>query len=237
MTPRIRRTGTLIILAVLLAAISTGSLTICDALIFTDLIDEGTISETVKAGEEVRDFTGSQGFLYRFAVCPPSSLPEGVYIRLRRDTRGLGSVSVDIVTDSNVIPGNYQVPFAETEFFPEAAEMYIGTLDLTVTPPDPIALVACFYAYGKGEYLRVNQPISFYAYCSEATEANPIVLYKWWFNYNGNPNSTPDATMTLPTDHVNHTYSSAGNKPVRLVVRAQNGDEAATAQTITVLGL
>lgn len=235
MTNRTRKTGTLLVLAVLLAAISTGSITICDALIFDVFDDAEPIVVSLKAGDTATQILTADDFLFRFGVCPSNALPQGAYFRYNRDALGAGTVSVDLVVERTTTPGHYPLLYAATAatIF-QGGAVYQGTLDLTVLPPDE-SLVACFYAYGAGEVLLVNQPIGFYAYCSTQLETNPIVQYKWWFNYNGNPSSMPDATTT--DSQVNHTYSTPGAKPVRLVIRAQNGDEAAKAQTITVNGL
>ena len=226
-----RRTGALLVLALLLAAISTGSLTICDAFIYGEPQDGGPIVVTLQAGDVATDITGSDGFSYRFDVCPTGSLPEGAYFQAVRDTRGLGSVSINLVTTTNTPPGNYQLPYVESDVLLFGSFLYTGILDLTVTAPD-VTLTACLYAFSESEILLVNQPITFYGCCSQSTEANPIVQYKWWYNYNGNPSSAPDATTTFCESE--RTYTTPGAKAARLVVRAQNGDEAATAQTITV---
>jgi hypothetical protein len=231
--PRVRRTVTLSVLAILLAALSTGSFTICDAFIFSDPIATDDIILTLKAGESELDIAGSGGSYYRFILCPTGSVPDGVYLRHNRDTRGKGFVSVDLVTDTNAPPGHYVLQYIENDVFFLGPVTYSGVFDLTIEEPD-VALTACFYAYSKGEILVVNQPIIFDGICSQATEQYPIVQYRWWFNYNGNPGSTPDdITKDAQTSH---TYTTSGPKTVRLVVRASNGSEAATASVITVIG-
>lgn len=230
MKPRTRRTGTLLALAVLLAAISTGGLTICDAFLFGAPEPGGTIPVTVQAGNTAPGIAESGGYFYRFSLCGP--LPQGAYLRSNRDTRGDGYTTVDLVTGTGTPPGNYQIPYVESDIDLFGPILYAGTFDLTVTQAD-VTVEACLYVYSENELLLVNQPLSFYGCCSSSPMNDPIVQYKWWFNYNGNPSSSPDATTT--TCQTQHTYASAGAKSVRLVVRTQGGDEGAATETITVV--
>ena len=230
MKPRTRRTGTLLVLAVLLAAISTGGLTICDAYIWGEPLLGDTIVVNLQQGETEPDIARSDGIFYRWVLC--GTLPEGTYLREKRDLRGDGLVSIDLVTTLNTPPGHYQIPYVESDVYFLGSVLYAGTIDLTVTAA-PVTLTACLYCFSQAEILVVNQPITCYGCCSESTQDDPIVQYKWWFNYNGNPNSPPDATTTVC--ETEHTYTTVGQKSVRLVVRTQSGQEAATGQTITVV--
>ena len=46
-----------------------------------------------------------------------------------------------------------------------------------------------------------------------------ITEYRWWFDYNGNPASPPDAVITNATDgDISHTFNTAGTYDVRLQV-------------------
>ena len=73
------------------------------------------------------------------------------------------------------------------------------------------------------------------ACCSTSPKDDPIVQYKWWWDYNGNPSSTPNATTEFCiTDHV---YTTPGPRTTRLVVRTENGEEAAETFEILVQGL
>jgi hypothetical protein len=235
MKPRLRRTGTLLALAVLLAFISTGSISLCDAILFGEPEPVGpAIDITVQAGETAENFAEAGGPYLLFNVCPAGSLPSGAYVRVNRSlSEEIAFTGFDLVTSLDTPPGEYTAIYVRTEFNFLSPDFVSGTFNLTVLPAET-TLAACFYAYSEGEINRVNQPISFYAYCSLAPEANPIVQYKWWWNYNGNPSSSPDQTVT--STPVDHTYSTAGTKTVRLVVRAQNGDESAVTETVTVTG-
>ena len=229
--PNRHRTGTLLALAVLLASMTTGYLTICD--LFLGAPEPGdTYYVALKAGETAEDIAGSvTSDFYRFTLCGP--VPEGVYYRVRRDLRGLGGNTVDLITTTSTPPGHYSIDYVEGGFNPLFAELLLlGQVDLTVAEADQI-LTACFYYFVNSEVILVNQSVSFLSYCSTAPPGRTIVQYKWWFNYNGNPSSTP--SVVTADYNVPYTYTTAGTRTVRLVVRADNGDEAATAQSITVV--
>jgi hypothetical protein len=229
--PNRHRTGTLLALAVLLASMTTGYITICD-FVLGEPEDGGTFFVSLKAGETAEDITGAfESEFYRFSLCSP--VPEGVFYRINRDLRGSGDTSVDIITSAATPPGHYTIDYVEGGFDPGAPNvLLLGQIDLTVAEPDQ-TLTACFYYYGMFEFVVVNQPVSFLAYCSTVPAGRSIVQYKWWFNYNGNPSSPPSE---IDTDYeTQYTYTSAGAKTVRLVVRADNGDEAATERSFNVV--
>ncbi|HKW13364.1 MAG TPA: PKD domain-containing protein [Candidatus Krumholzibacteria bacterium] len=233
MNTRLRRTGTLLVLALLLALMTTGNLSICDALILGEPTNDGpTITVSVNAGQTALAFTEASGIYFTFAVCPYGSLPSGSYLRFNRDT-GLGAVVMDLVTSPSTPPGHYTTTYVQTTQQLFYQDFHSGTLDLTVLPAG-VSLTACFYAYSVGEINYANQPIGFYADCSTAPESNPIVQYKWWWNYNGNPNSAPDQTAT--STPIDHTYTTPGTKIVRLVVKAQDGSESAVIHNVNVVG-
>jgi hypothetical protein len=232
--PNRHRSGTLLALAVLLAMTTTGYITICDVFLFGEPEVGPDIPVTVEAGDVASDITGSEfGLLYRFSLCGP--VPEGVFPRLRRDGTSFGTpVVVDLVTSTSTPVGFHQIDYNEGDIglFTEPY-FAVGVVNLTVQPPtNPVT--ACMAVFGEGEIIVVNQTTNFYGCCSSSPENDPIVQYKWWFDYNGNPSSTPsDITTECMTTH---TYTTPGTKNTRLVVRTESGEEAEDTQTIVVLG-
>lgn len=222
------RVGILLALAVLLASMTTGSLTICDVLFGT--AEEGeTYVVSLKAGETEFYVTGALILepLYRFSLCSP--VPEGVYYRnVRNDFFDPAFSSVDLITSNTTPPGHYVIDYVEVF---SLQQVKLGQLDLTVQVPDRI-LTACFNVLVDGPIL-INQHVNLSAYCSTAPAGQTIVQYKWWFDYSGGPTSLPSATTS--EFQIDHTYVTAGQRTVRLVVVSNNGDEAATAQSITVV--
>lgn len=225
------RTSALLVIAVLLAAVTMGNLTWCDVIVHGPPSDADTVRVVLNPGEVARDIrVGFTETLYRFALCPPGAIT-GVYSRTRRALDSF--VTIDLVTSTNTPPGHYFLTYVEAyEFFRFEPELYRGVIDLTVEAPEA-TVTACMAVFGQNEVIVVNQPVSFYGCCSTSPEEDPIVQYKWWFNYNGNPSSSPSATTT--SCMTTHTYTSAGTRETRLVVRTQSGEEAEDTQTIQVL--
>jgi hypothetical protein len=241
--PNPRRLANLTALAVLLAGISTGCLTVCERfLLFLQLgIFPGPLEEvTLEAGDTFEDWADALDFLSMFALCDsvpvrgstiPAgesySVPPGVYVRTNRDLRGPApSATVDLVTSASTPPGRYIVQYRDIS----PSGHVVGTLDLTVQPASHPLVEACVYVYQDGEYILTGQPANFYGCCSQAPEEDPIVQYRWWWDYKGSP--TPDATTT--TCITTHTYSTPGTKTARLVVRTQSGEEDDDTMTIVV---
>jgi hypothetical protein len=152
-------------------------------------------------------------------------------VRTNRNLTGSEpTASVDLVTTSATPPGIYLLQYREAS----PGSQVIGTLELTVEAAEPSDVVSCMAVFGEGEVILVNQSVSFYGCCSTSPENDPIVQYKWWFNYNGNPSSPPSATTA--TCMTTHVYTSPGPRTTRLVVRTESGEEAADITEITVQG-
>ena len=233
--PNHRKLGVLLTLAVLLSAITMGCLGPCEAFIVGIVIQNGgTITINVHAGESASDISPI-GFLGIFSICESSvvaeggtttALPVGVYSRTRRDLTGSEpTATVDCVTTSQTPPGHYILEYRETS----PTGQVRGTLDLTVEASQS-NVTACLYALG--EVYNVNHEIEFYACCSLAPPDDPIVQYKWWYDYNSNPSQPPSATTSACITY--HTYTSAGAKYIRLVVRTQSGLTAEESHIIVV---
>lgn len=242
--PNHRRLGTLATLAVLLAAMTTGCLTLCEAFLGVKPADGPDVSVTVPAGNTANNFATLGGFFSRFAVCDfplapnsvipagaSTSVPGGVYVRTNRNLTGSEPVSsVDLVTTAATPPGVYVLQYRET-----GGSHVVGTLNLTVEAAEPSDVVACMAVFGEFEVIQVNTTTNFYGCCSTSPESDPIVQYKWWFSYNGNPSSPPSATTT--TCMTTYTYPTPGPRTTRLVVRTESGEEAAETTEIVVQGL
>lgn len=226
------RIGILLVLAVLLAGITTGNLTVCDVF-FGSPMPADNISVTVKVGEtaeaiRVQSFAPPE---YRFSLC--GSIPAGVFYRIRRTwvDEVPAIASVDLVTTTTTPPGHYLIDYVEGGVSAIPTQLFVGQVDLTVEEAAP-SLIACFNYFVEGPIL-VNQHVNFTAYCSSAPAGQTIVQYKWWFDYSGGPTSAPSDTTS--EFQIDHTYLTAGQRTVRLVVVSSNGDEAATAQPIVVV--
>ncbi len=205
-----------------------GNISICDVLVLGPPDQADTLVVSVAAGDTQTDVTyGNDSEYYLFRLCPPGAVP-GVYPITRRLPDGIGGtiVSVDIATSTTTPPGHYLVNYTDSDFRLFFPFWENGILDLTVTPG--AALTACYEYVTDGEFITAGIPVTFLSYCS----TGPIVLYKWWFSYNGNPNSTPSATTT---DTFIQTTFSAGPHTVRLVVRTGSGQEAEISHTYTVV--
>src|SRR5262249_34254434 len=116
MMTRPRRTGTFLILGLLLAAMTTGSLSLCDAFIFgTPPSDAPTLGVSVHAGDTRLGFAEAVGVYATYGICPPRSLPAGAYLRLNRDfTHLTPTFSVDLVTSPSTPPGSYTMTYVKT---------------------------------------------------------------------------------------------------------------------------
>ncbi len=241
--PNRHRFATLSALAVLLAAMSTGSLSLCEIFFGIDPEAGPDINETVPAGNTVNDFASLGSFYSRIALCDfpltaessrfipagaNTQVPAGVFCRTNRDLRDKGIVSADLVTSTSTPPGVYVLQYRDAS----PGSYIIGTLNLTIEERAPSDVTACMAVFGKGEVILVNQTAQFYGCCSLAPENDPIVQYKWWFNYNGNPSSAP--SQTTATCMTSTTYGTPGVKNTRLVVRTESGIEAEDTQQITV---
>lgn len=233
--PNRHRLGTFTALALLLAGVSTGGLTLCEAFFGGEPEAGEDFVVTVPAGNTV-GLAEALNALGRFALCNSlvraeggSTIPAGVYARTTRDLRGpTPSASVDLVTTSATPPGRYVIEYRSTE----PGSYAIGTIDLTVEEVHS-DVTACMAVFGEGEFILVNQTVNFYGCCSQSPENDPIVQYKWWFNYNGNPSSAP--SQTTPGCMTTTTYGTPGTKNTRLVVRTESGLEAEDTYTIDVL--
>ncbi len=234
-----RKHTALFAIAVLLAAITMGCLGPCEALLLGIIItDGGPIFLTAPAGSQANSFYPI-GLFELLAICDgPAKLataggtvavPAGVYARTRRDlTASEPTATCDLVTSSSTPPGHYILEYRTTSPTGQTR----GTLDLTIEEGAPSDVTACLYAYGDGEIIFVNQQVNFYGCCSFAPPTDPIVQYKWWFNYNGNPASAP--SQTTSSCLTTHTYTTPGTKNTRLVVRTESGVEAEDTQSILV---
>lgn len=223
--PRAHRLTVLATIAVLLAAMTMGNISFCDVYLLGEPGVGPTIPITVKAGKTLHDFRA--GYIdenYRFILCNPGTV-SGVYVQTERSFGVF--TDVNLVTSASTPPGHYTLNYTETSLTTEGPIFNLGILDLTVLPADE--LTACFYV--NSEVILVNSHVDFSAYCS----IGPIVLFSWWFDYDGNPTSAPSATTT--GYQIQHTYATAGQRTVRLVVRAEGGGEAETSQTVVVQGL
>ena len=229
-TLRPRKLAALLVIAALLAALTMGNISICDVIVGAP--DEAdTLRVTVQAGQTAAEITTNLFEYYLFRLCPPGAV-SGVYpvTRFFGDP-GPGDAAirlVDLVTSTTSPPGHYFVNYTEwyPEFFGTPILAY-GVLDLTITSgPDPELLHSCFYA--QAEIIQVGVPVTFNATCS----TGPIAQYKWWFNYNNNPSSSPSITTTAATAQT--TYGSIGQRTVRLVVHAAGGEEAEITHTYVV---
>jgi hypothetical protein len=246
-SPNRRQTRTLLALAALLAAMSTGCLSLCELFFGVKPEPGPTVTVTVQAGNNANGFAALAAFLSRFALCDfdvssessryipagaSTVVPAGVYCRTNRDLRGSEpTATVDLVTSASTPPGQYMLEYRDAS----PGSYVVGTLNLTIEPGEAPLVQACLYVYGDGEVIVVNQNTNFYGCCSLAPEDDPIVQYKWWFDYNGNPSSAPSATTTLCL--TDYTYTTPGPRTTRLVVRTQSGEEAEDTQDIVVLGL
>lgn len=230
--PNPHRSGTLLALAILLAMTTTGYITICDVFLFGEPEDGPTLFATVEAGETAVDVTGSSdGFFYRFSLCSP--VPQGVYPVIRRDGTSFGSpVQVDIVTSTNTPPGFYTIDYNEGDIGFFSDYFAVGQLELTVEQPTS-GITVCMFVGGKGEFVVVNEPATLYACCSTGPKDDPIVQYRWWPSYNGNPSSSP--TYTTGECIISHTYTTTGTKTARLVLRTESGEEAEGTVTVQVV--
>lgn len=239
-----RRLGTLATLAVLLAAMSTGALSLCEIFFGVVPEDGPDVAVTVTAGNTANDFASLGSLLSRIAVCNLSVtsesseripagagtvVPAGVYCRTNRDFRGKPVVSADLVTSSSTPPGNYVLEYRDAS----PGSYIVGTLNLTVEAAEPNDVVAELYVTSKNEFLLVNEPVILYGCLSQSPASDPIVEYRWWFNYNGNPSSPPSEITTICTN--NYTYTTPGTKTARLVVRTQNDNEDEDVQTFNVV--
>jgi hypothetical protein len=153
-----------------------------------------------------------------------------VYVRTNRDLRGEPSATVDLVTALSTPVGSYVLEYRDAS----PGSYVVGQLNLTIeAAPDP-EVTACMAVFGENEVIVVNQIVNFYGCCSFSNnKEDPIVQYKWWFNYNGNPSSSPSQTTTICSTTT--TYTTPGVRNTRLVVRTQSGLEAEDTQQITVL--
>jgi hypothetical protein len=226
--PNRHRAFILLAIALLLAGITMGNISICDVLILGPPDQADTLYVNVAAGETQTDVArGIDSKYYLFRLCPPGAV-SGVHPITHRlpDGNGGAIVSVDIATSTTTPPGHYRVNYTDSDFRLLFPFWENGILDLTVTPG--AALVACYEYYTQTEFITAGIPVTFLSYCS----TGPIVLYKWWFSYNGNPNSAPSTTTT---DTFIETTLSAGAHTVRLVVRTATGQEAEISHTYTVV--
>lgn len=240
--PNRHKLGTLTALAALLAWMSTGSLTICELMFGVDPVTGPTINVTLPAGENASNITLLGAIFSRFALCnlateratssaiPAGTLttvPTGVYTRCNRDLRGEPSATVDLITSASTPPGHYLLEYRDAS----PGSYVIGTLDLTVEPGQS-DVTACMAVFGEGEVIVVNQTVTYYACCSSGPPGDPVVEYKWWFNYNGNPSSAPSRTVTQC--ETTSSYTTPGTKNVRVVVKTQSGLTAEDTQAIVV---
>ncbi len=240
--PNRHKLGVLTALAVLLAASTMGFLPWCAPEEEEPEPDTApTITLTKEAGDTEIDFGGLLGLLEQLALCEPlilpngtrvpaggSSIPAGVHIRCRRYLE-TGAATAELVTSTSTPAGHYIIQYRRAGIGARA----VGTLDLTITAPqNPVQ--ACLYVYPDNEELifYVNQNVNFYAGCSFAPEDDPIVLYKWWWDYSGSPSSPPSQETAI--SYTDHTYTSTGTKHTRLVVRTESGVEAEDTQDIVV---
>ncbi len=237
------RIGTLTVLAVLLAGMSMGFISWCEFILGIEPGEGENFVFEVEAGETISNWAGLLALLERLALCEAlfvaedgstiaaeggSTIPPGVYLRTTRDLRGAEpTASVDLITSASTPPGRYLISYQRA-----GLNGYVtGTCDLTVLPgAHPVT--ACIYVYQDGEVIVVNQPVNFYGCCSSSPKDDPIVQYRWWWDYNGNPNSAPSQTTT--TCLTTHTYATTGTKNARLVVRTDSGEEAEDLQAIVV---
>ncbi len=239
--PNSRKLRTMTALGVLLAAMSTGCLTLCEIFFGAEPEDGDDIFVTASAGSSANNAFALFNFLSRVALCNGdlsqattvgggnTIVPAGVYLRTSRDLRGAEpTATVDLVTSSNTPEGVYTLQYRETA----PGTYVIGTLYLTIEHED-LPVQACMAVYGSEEFIVVGQSASFYGCCSFSSDIeDPIVQYKWWWDYNGNPSSSPSQTTT--TCMTTHTYNTAGPRTTRLVVRTQSGLEAADLYEINV---
>lgn len=230
------RTGTLTTLAVLLAGLCMGFIPLCELIANSEPETGDDIDATAEAGNTVHDLTLLDVFA-RIAMCElgvvaeggPTAIPSGVYLRTSRDLRGTPSATVDLVTSASTPPGVYVIEYRKAGL----GSYVTGTLNLTIQPGSSL-VQACLYVFqGEGDVIIVNQVATFYGCCSLAPPEDPIVQYKWWFDYNGNPSSSPSTTTAFC--EATHTYASTGTRTARLVVRTQSGEEAEDTQTINVV--
>lgn len=232
--PKRHRIGTLLALAILLASMTMGNLTVCDVVMGEPEAGRDYVI-SLKAGETALGITGPllAPDFYRFSLCGP--IPDGVYYRIVHEYGLLVDgvpTSVDIITSPGTPPGHYSIDYVEGGLsqLPGSNQLLVGKIDLTILPPDA-ALVACFHLSSEGP-ITINHAV-FFIGCSSAPPGQTIVLYKWWFDYDGNPSSDP--SLLGPDPNVQHTYTTAGSRTVRLVVVTDDGDEAATAQSVNVV--
>ncbi len=224
--PNRRRIAVLSVIALLLAAMTTGNLTICDVYVFGPPSAARDLAVTVEAGQTAGSITGSVDDNYVFRLCQTTPV-HGVYPVVSCLGGNPCLSVVDLVTSPTTPPGDYIIQYAETYTgLLGIVELARGELRLTVTPSTAPPLDACFEVYQ--EILKVGEPVAFYAYCSTGA----IAQFKWWFNYNGNPSSTPDLTTTDTI--IDHTFTTMGQKTVRLVVRTATGEEDEVSHAYTV---
>lgn len=227
-TPSPRKLAAPLAIAALLAALTMGNITLCDVALLGLPEEADTLRVTVQAGQTAADIASSVFDAYLFRLCPPGVV-SGVYPVSHIFGGPPGITIVDLATSSTTPPGHYFVNYTETyENFPfPSLVLTLGVIDLTITPgPEPELLHSCFYA--QAEIIQVGVPVTFNATCS----TGPIAQYKWWFDYNNNPSSSPSITTTAATAQT--TYGSIGQRTVRLVVHAAGGEEAEITHTYVV---
>ncbi|HXV14535.1 MAG TPA: hypothetical protein VEC56_10055 [Candidatus Krumholzibacteria bacterium] len=234
--PNRHRFATLTALAVLLAGMTTGCLTLCEALLGIEPEPGKDFVVVVPAGEQAT-LADALYWLSRITLCLDEIAaegggiaPTGVYCRTSRDFRGSEpTATAELVTSASTAPGRYFIPYR----YADPTTFITGTVDLTVEE-NQSGVVAELYITSKTEVPVVNEPVITYGCLSTSPASDPIVEYRWWFNYNGNPSSTPSEVTTICTNST--VYTTPGTKTVRLVVRTQSGSEAEDIQTFTVLG-